>query len=196
MKTPILGFTAYSGTGKTTLLEQLIPLLRERNVRVAVLKHAHHNFDIDKPGKDSYRLRKAGADQMLIASDQRWAMMRETSEPTSFEILLEQFDHDVLDLIIVEGFKGEKIPKIELHRASLGHELICLSEFQSYTDHECGYADRIDAREKQPKLNSGFIAVAANTVLELPKGISALDINKPEDIADFIIRSVISSKQA
>lgn len=164
MQTPILGFSAYSGTGKTTLLEKLIPLLRARGVRVAVLKHAHHNFDIDKPGKDSYRLRKAGAEQMLIASDQRWAMMTETPQPESFETLIAQFNHDELDLIIVEGFKGEAIPKIELHRASLGHDLICTAQEQG----------------------GNFIAVASDTELNLPASLSALDINQPAHIAAYI----------
>jgi len=186
MQTPILGFAAYSGTGKTTLLEKLIPLLRKRGVRVAVLKHAHHNFDIDKPGKDSYRLRKAGAEQMLIASDQRWAMMTETKQPASFETLLQQFDHESLDLIIVEGFKGEAIPKIELHRASLGHGLICIDEGQRYTDNACGYAGKTDDRGGALKPQGGFIAVASDTQLELPNNLVVLDINQPAQIADFI----------
>lgn len=191
MQTPILGFAAYSGTGKTTLLEQLIPILRERGIRVAVLKHAHHNFDIDKPGKDSYRLRKAGADQMLIASDQRWALMTETEEPDSFEYLLEQFDHSDLDLIIVEGFKGERIPKIELHRPSLGHELICLSENALYADNRCNGA-RHDESDKSLVLSDSFIAVASDEQVELPQGLSLLDLNAPNHIADFIIKDFIN----
>lgn len=186
MQTPILGFAAYSGTGKTTLLEKLIPLLRARGLRVAVLKHAHHNFDIDKPGKDSYRLRKAGAEQMLIASDQRWAMMIETEKPQSFENLLTQFNHDELDLIIVEGFKGESIPKIELHRASLGHDLICCSPDQVYTDNTCGYAGLHEKAEQSQPLRGGFIAVAADTQLQLPQAMILLDINQPQQIATYI----------
>ncbi|HFT2274173.1 TPA: molybdopterin-guanine dinucleotide biosynthesis protein B, partial [Providencia stuartii] len=71
---PLLGITAYSGTGKTTLLKKVIPLLRQRNVRVGLVKHTHHDMDVDKPGKDSYELRKAGADQTLVASQKRWAL--------------------------------------------------------------------------------------------------------------------------
>jgi len=75
---PVLGFAAYSGTGKTTLLKQLLPKLRARGLRIGVIKHAHHQFDVDTPGKDSYELRKAGANEMLIASGRRWALMVDT----------------------------------------------------------------------------------------------------------------------
>ena len=125
--TPLLGFAAFSGTGKTTLLEQLIPELNQANIRVAMVKHTHHaKFDIDHPGKDSYRLRKAGAQQMLVASSKRWALMVENSEeyqqnnpePKLFE-LLQHIDLEHIDLILVEGFKHESISKIELHRPGL-----------------------------------------------------------------------------
>ncbi|PWI34129.1 molybdopterin-guanine dinucleotide biosynthesis protein B [Vibrio albus] len=114
---PVLGFAAYSGTGKTTLLEALLPVLKKRGLRVAVLKHAHHSFDVDTPGKDSYRLRKAGADQMLLASGKRHVLMTETpEEEVSFEYLLSRFDHSTLDIILVEGCKNLSFPKVELHR--------------------------------------------------------------------------------
>ncbi len=124
---PLLGFAAYSGTGKTTLLEQLIPILRRRGVRLAVVKHAHHDFDIDLPGKDSFRLRQAGAQQTLVASQKRSALVTEFDEGAadpSLRLLLQQLDMSVLDLILVEGFRHEPIPKIELHRAALGKPLI------------------------------------------------------------------------
>jgi molybdopterin molybdotransferase len=118
---PLLGFAAFSGTGKTTLLEQLLPMLTRAGLKVGMLKHAHHQFDIDQPGKDSYRLRKAGAAQMLIASKHRNAMMVETpDEEPSFEELLSRFDQNKLDLILVEGFKHLAFPKIELNRSELG----------------------------------------------------------------------------
>jgi molybdopterin-guanine dinucleotide biosynthesis protein MobB len=127
---PLLGFAAYSGTGKTTLLEQLIPELNQANIRVAMVKHTHHEkFDIDKPGKDSYRLRKAGAEQMLVASAKRWALMVEhpaqatLNEPDLFE-LLPHLDLSKADLILVEGFKHENISKIELHRPISSHYYI------------------------------------------------------------------------
>lgn len=127
---PLLGFAAFSGTGKTTLLEQLIPQLNQAHIQVAMIKHTHHEkFDIDKPGKDSYRLRKAGAKQMLVASAKRWALMVEhdsnevLQEPDLFS-LLPQLDINKLDLILVEGFKHEAISKIELHRPSLNKPLL------------------------------------------------------------------------
>ncbi|WP_417883479.1 bifunctional molybdopterin-guanine dinucleotide biosynthesis adaptor protein MobB/molybdopterin molybdotransferase MoeA [Vibrio rumoiensis] len=118
---PVLGFAAYSGTGKTTLLEALLPKLTAKGLRIGVFKHAHHDFDIDQPGKDSHRLRKAGATQMLIASRNRHALMTETPEKeANFFKLLEQFDLDNLDFILVEGCKNLSFPKIELHREVIG----------------------------------------------------------------------------
>lgn len=118
---PILGFAAWSGTGKTTLLEAMLPKLVEHGLRVAVIKHAHHNFDIDKEGKDSYRLRKAGAAQMLISSRYRRAMVTETpDEEASLSQLIAQLDLNALDLILIEGFKKLSFPKIELHREEIG----------------------------------------------------------------------------
>ena len=123
---PVLGFAAYSGTGKTTLLKQLIPLLLERDVRVGVIKHAHHNFDIDKPGKDSYELRRAGARQMLVASDRRWALMTENDaiEDPQLNTLIGRLDLENIDLVLVEGFKHVPYTRIELHRPALGHPLL------------------------------------------------------------------------
>ena len=118
---PLLGFAAYSGTGKTTVLEALLPLLTDAGLKVGVLKHAHHEFDVDKPGKDSYRLRKAGANQMLISSRNRNVMMTETPEAEAdFDYLLTRFDTSTLDLILVEGCKNIAFPKIELHRDEVG----------------------------------------------------------------------------
>lgn len=122
--TPVIGLVAYSGTGKTTLMTQLIPLLKQRGLRLAVIKHAHHRFDIDTPGKDSYEIRKAGAEQTLVASGQRWALITETGQDAAADPdlagLLMHLDHDNLDLILVEGFKHQPYHKIELHRQALG----------------------------------------------------------------------------
>ncbi|GIA22841.1 bifunctional molybdopterin-guanine dinucleotide biosynthesis adaptor protein MobB/molybdopterin molybdotransferase MoeA [Vibrio cholerae] len=118
---PLLGFAAYSGTGKTTLLEALLPKLTAAGLRIGLLKHAHHDFDVDKPGKDSYRLRKAGASQMLIASRNRHALMTETPDAeAAFDYLLTRFDAEKLDMILVEGCKNIAFPKMELHRAEVG----------------------------------------------------------------------------
>ena len=126
---PVLGFAAFSGTGKTTLLEKLIPELNQVNIRVAMVKHTHHEkFDIDKPGKDSYRLRKAGAQQMLVASSRLWALMVQEPDPEKPEPVLSELlphlDLDRVDLILVEGFKHENISKIEIHRPLLEKPLL------------------------------------------------------------------------
>jgi len=122
---PLLGFVAWSGTGKTTLLERLIPLLGQRGLRLGVLKHTHHDFDIDQPGKDSHRLRQAGAVQVMAASGLRHALIRETPEgEPSLAALLARFDASALDLLLVEGFKHHHFPKVELYRAAIGRPLL------------------------------------------------------------------------
>lgn len=160
---PLLGITAYSGTGKTTLLKQVIPLLRQRHLRVGLVKHTHHDMDVDKPGKDSYELRKAGADQTLVASQNRWALMTETpnnDDELDLHYLASRFDPDSLDLILVEGFKHETIAKIALFRAEVGKPLAGL-------------------------IDQHVIAVASNQTIDTT--IPQLDINNPEQIADYIV---------
>lgn len=121
---PLLAIAAWSGTGKTTLLKQLIPALCQRGMRPGLIKHTHHNMDVDKPGKDSYELRKAGAAQTLVASKQRWALMTETPEEEELDLafLASRMDAPKLDLILVEGFKHEEIAKIVLFREDAGHK--------------------------------------------------------------------------
>ncbi|MBA5237521.1 molybdopterin-guanine dinucleotide biosynthesis protein B [Pectobacterium aroidearum] len=158
---PLLAVAAYSGTGKTTLLKHVIPLLINHGVRIGLIKHTHHQMDIDTPGKDSYELRKAGAAQTIVASNQRWALMTETpeqEEPNIYE-LVGKMDASTLDLILVEGFKHEKIAKIALFRQSLGREL----------------SDLIDEY---------VIAIATDT--EITTVLPVLDINQPEQVANFI----------
>ncbi|EFA4126950.1 molybdopterin-guanine dinucleotide biosynthesis protein B [Escherichia coli O13] len=113
---PLLAFAAWSGTGKTTLLKKLIPALCARGIRPGLIKHTHHDMDVDKPGKDSYELRKAGAAQTIVASQQRWALMTETpdEEELDLQFLASRMDTSKLDLILVEGFKHEEIAKIVL----------------------------------------------------------------------------------
>jgi molybdopterin-guanine dinucleotide biosynthesis protein B len=116
----IIGIAGYSGSGKTTLIEKLIPVLARDGLRVSLIKHAHHEFDVDQPGKDSYRHRHAGCAEVLISSSKRWALMHElrgAAEPP----LQEQLKHlSPCDLVIVEGYKSEPIAKIEVHRRA-GH---------------------------------------------------------------------------
>jgi len=168
---PLLGFCAWSGTGKTTLLTRLIPLLRAQRLRIAVLKHAHHGFDIDQPGKDSWALRKAGAEQTIVASRRRIALIHERSgdeEPRLAE-LLDRLDLRSIDLVLVEGFKQEIFPKIELHRPSMQRPLLC-------------------GRMRH------IIAVAADEPLDLPRPLPLLALNQPAEIADFI-RSFCDDEQ-
>lgn len=163
---PVIGFAAFSGTGKTTLLTKLLPALRERGLRVGMIKHAHHSFDIDQPGKDSYQLRKAGAEQILVASRRRWALIAETpqrEEDPDLAELLAHLDTSSLDLVLVEGFKHVRFPKIELHRPALGHPLLVADD-------------------------ESVIAVATDIPLRIPRaGVARLDLNAPDAIADFIV---------
>lgn len=166
---PIVGFAAYSGTGKTTLLKKLLPILRSRGVRVGMVKHAHHTFDVDQPGKDSYELRKAGAAQMLIASRSRWALMVERQrekEPLLDEVLLE-LDQAALDLILVEGFKQEPFPKIELLRAGLKGKPFFPND-------------------------DNIVAIATDDPSGLDTDLPILDLNRADEIADFIIDEILN----
>lgn len=116
----VFGFAGWSGSGKTTLIEQLIPRFVKRGLRVSLIKHAHHEFDVDQPGKDSWRHRQAGCAEVLVSSSERWALMHElrgAAEP-SLQEQLRLFAP--CDLVIVEGYKKEPIPRIEVHRRS-GH---------------------------------------------------------------------------
>jgi len=167
---PVLGLAAFSGTGKTTLLETLLPLLRDKAVRVAVIKHSHHDFAIDQPGKDSYRIRKAGAQQLLIASPFRTALIEEHEPPREprLEELLLKLDRSGLDLILVEGFRDERFPKIELSRGSPGRPFL-------------------------HSRDSSIIAVACDHTLsgvELPQ----LDLNQPRQILRFILDFVVKAQ--
>ncbi len=120
----ILGFAGYSGSGKTTLIEKVVPILVEAGLRVSLIKHAHHEFDVDHPGKDSWRHREAGCTEVLVSSGRRWALMHELrgeAEPT----LVEQLGRlSPCDLVIVEGWKHDPIPRIEVHRAGADRPLL------------------------------------------------------------------------
>jgi molybdopterin-guanine dinucleotide biosynthesis protein MobB len=162
---PLLGFAAWSGAGKTTLLTRLLPVLRHRGLEVALIKHAHHDFDIDHPGKDSHALRKAGAGQVLVASSRRLALMVENPPGQEIEPELSQLvariDPARADLILVEGFKREPIPKIEVHRPAVGKPLLCTDD-------------------------PNIIAVATDRPEVVPAGMRILPLDQVDLIAAFI----------
>jgi molybdopterin-guanine dinucleotide biosynthesis protein B len=158
MKT--IGFAGWSGSGKTTLIERLIPLFAERGLRVSLIKHAHHTFDVDQAGKDSYRHRHAGASEVLVTSSRRWVLMRELRgerEPT-FEEQARRLSP--CDLLIVEGFKFAPIPKIEVWRAVTGEPLLHPND-------------------------RDIIAVATDSKIKTDRPL--LDLNDPPAVAAFVV---------
>jgi molybdopterin-guanine dinucleotide biosynthesis protein B len=165
----VLGISGWSGSGKTTLLAELIPLLVARGVKISTIKHAHHDFDIDTPGKDSYRHREAGAGEVLISSAKRYAIMHEhrgAAEPTLEELLIRL---SPVDLVLVEGFKTSRHAKIEVWRAETGKPML-------QTD------------------DPTVIAVASDGPLtDLP--VPWLDANRPEQVADFVMAWLSGDKR-
>jgi len=116
----VLGLVGWSGSGKTTLIVRLIPLLVGRGLRIATLKHAHHKFDVDQPGKDSYEHRKAGASEVIVSSSRRWVQMHENDEEAEASLAQLLARVSKCDLVLVEGFKGERLPKLEVFRGEVG----------------------------------------------------------------------------
>lgn len=167
---PVLAIAAWSGTGKTTLLKKLIPLLCERGLRPGLIKHTHHNMDVDKPGKDSYELRKAGAAQTIVASAQRWALMTETPDEPELDLgyLVSRMDASTLDLVLVEGFKHEPVAKILLFREGCGHS-----------------KDELVADEHT-------VAIASDISLDVD--VPVLNLNDPEEISAFIMKWVVQKR--
>ena len=162
MQTKAVSFVAKSGTGKTTLLEQVIGDLKNRGLRVGVIKHDAHRFDIDHPGKDSYRLAAAGADTMLISSPEKLAVVKKHSASPPVEKLIESYFQDV-DIVLTEGFKLGGMPKVEVHRKERSATLLCRGE------------------QHDPTL----IAVASDEQLTLD--VPVLDLNDPAEVAQFIV---------
>lgn len=161
----VVGFAGFSGSGKTTLVERLIPALKLHGLRVSVVKHAHHKFDIDHPGKDTYRHREAGAFEVVVASDNRLALMREfevAKRPSVHQLLAELYDG--VDWVLVEGFKDSDLQKIEVWRASAGKP--------------ARYAD-----------DDFIVAVATDSPDQLPTptGLPVLDLNDPEAVVTWLI---------
>jgi molybdopterin-guanine dinucleotide biosynthesis protein B len=159
----IFGFAGWSGSGKTTLIEKLIPLFVARGLKVSLIKHAHHTFDVDQPGKDSYRHRHAGCQEVLVSSSRRWALVHElrgAAEP-GFAELIERVSP--CDLLLVEGFKREKVPKLEIYRESVGEALL---------------------HPQDPSI----IAVASDKPLETK--LPQFDVNDAPAIAAFVLEHV------
>ncbi|WP_020674519.1 molybdopterin-guanine dinucleotide biosynthesis protein B [Geopsychrobacter electrodiphilus] len=167
---PAISFIARSGTGKTTLLEKVIAIFKARGFRVGVVKHDAHRFEIDHPGKDSYRLTAAGADTMLISSQAKLALVKQQDQTPELDELLTSYFSDV-DLVLIEGFKLSGLPKIEVHRPAHSEAYICIGE------------------QTDPSL----MAVASDQPLELE--VPLLDLNDPATIVDFIISTVLSTSE-
>lgn len=165
----VFGIAGRSGSGKTTLLEKLIPILKGKGLTVSIIKHAHHAFDIDRPGKDSYRHREAGAEEVLLACNSRWVLMhevRDEKEPDLEELLSRLAP---CDLVLVEGFKQEPVPKLEVHRPALGQPPL--------------YPERSD-----------ILAVATDTLLHT--NLAQLPLNDPEAIATYIMGQLKLEEQS
>lgn len=161
----VVGFAGYSGSGKTTLVERLIPALKLRGLRVSVVKHAHHKFDIDHPGKDSWRHREAGAFEVVIASDRRLALMREFEqlhEPTVHQLIAELYEG--VDWVLVEGFKSSDLLKIEVWRAATAKPV-------RYPDDDFIAAIATDSPQELPT----------------PTGLDVMDLNDPDAVAEWLM---------
>ncbi|PKO59872.1 MAG: molybdopterin-guanine dinucleotide biosynthesis protein B [Betaproteobacteria bacterium HGW-Betaproteobacteria-13] len=156
----VIGFAGWSGSGKTTLVEQVIGILSQRGLAVSLVKHAHHTFDIDHQGKDSWRHRHAGCREVLISSGLRWSLMHELrgEDEMSLDELLGKLSH--CDLVLVEGFKRAAIPKIEVHRDAVPEPLLFPDD---------------------PNIVAVATDVAVSTTLP------CLDINDPQAVADFVV---------
>jgi len=156
----IFGFAGWSGSGKTTLVKAVIPALIARGLKISTIKHTHHNFDIDRPGKDSFEHRTAGAHEVVITGAQRWALLHENrGEPEpNIEQMLSHMSP--VDLVLIEGFKSYPHAKMEVHRPDIGKPLLCIDE-------------------------PSIVAIASTTQLDVD--IPQIDLNDVEAIADFVI---------
>jgi molybdopterin-guanine dinucleotide biosynthesis protein B len=161
----IIGLAGWSGSGKTTLLAKLIPVLNARGLKVSTIKHAHHNFDLDKPGKDSYVHREAGATEVFISSARRWAQLHELADEEELHLRDIIGRMSPVDLVIVEGFKRETHPKIEIYRAAVGKPLL------------------------QPD-DDWIVAIASDAPVPQAK-VPVLDLDDIETIADALLAEAL-----
>ena len=172
----VVGWAGYSGAGKTTLVERLIPELKLRGLRVSVVKHAHHKFDIDHPGKDTYRHREAGAFEVVAASNQRLVLMREFEQPSELSVhhLIAEL-YDGVDWVLVEGFKSSDLLKVEVWRGSGAGTV----------ETGTALAQRLPVRYPDDEF---IVAVATDSPLALPMptALPCLDLNDPGAVADWL----------
>jgi molybdopterin-guanine dinucleotide biosynthesis protein B len=161
----IIGLAGWSGSGKTTLVTKLIPRLIARGITVSTLKHAHHGFDLDQPGKDSFFHRAAGATEVIISSAKRWAILHELREEPEWDLRALVTKMSPVDLVLVEGFKRDAFPKLEIHRVANGKPLI---------------------HPDDPHI----VAIASDTALPQAK-IPVVDLNDIEAIADLLLKRAV-----
>jgi molybdopterin-guanine dinucleotide biosynthesis protein B len=161
----IIGLAGWSGSGKTTLITKLIPLLVARRLRVSTLKHAHHGFDLDQPGKDSFFHRAAGATEVIISSASRWAILHELREEPEWDLAALVKKISPVDLVLVEGFKRDKFPKLEIHRIANGKPLL---------------------HTEDPHI----VAVASDSAVPAAR-VPVVDLNDIELIADLLLKHAV-----
>ncbi len=161
----IIGLAGWSGSGKTTLISKVIPCLLARGLRVSTLKHAHHGFDLDKPGKDSFIHRTSGATEVIISSARRWAVLHELRDEPEWNMPDLVAKMSPVDLVLVEGYKREPHPKLEVYRASVGKPLL-------------------------HKEDPGIVAIATDTPLP-DATVPVVDLNDIEAIADLLLKYAV-----
>ena len=162
----IIGLAGWSGSGKTTLITKLIPRLIARGIKVSTLKHAHHGFDLDQPGKDSFFHRAAGATEVIISSAKRWAILHELREEPEWDLRGLVSKMSPVDLVLVEGFKRDAFPKLEIYRAANGKTLI---------------------HPEDPHI----VAVASDIALPQAK-VPVIDLNDIEAIAELLLKRAVA----
>ena len=161
----IIGLAGWSGSGKTTLITKLVPRLIQRGLRVSTLKHAHHGFDLDKPGKDSFMHRTAGATEVIISSAKRWAILHELRGEQEWDLAELVDKMSPVDLVLIEGYKRDAFPKLEIHRAANGKPLL---------------------HPEDPHI----VAVATDSALPAAT-VPVINLNDIEAIADFLVAHAV-----